>query len=366
MSRYSTRKIATLALLTSAVFAISSLAPIEFAPGPFSPDAAFAKSENGRGNGNGGGNRGGNGGSKGGQKSSAKSNNGGGQGGGKGGGKGLGNGVGGLFANATAKGGNLINKVLGRDKVKTQNAHTSNGKPNAVVRQYVLESGQKQGDVAKMLKSWNSLNRNEQAYLNNMDNLNSLPGKQIEYVRSSIAATEAALAETTALDAFFETYGHSNPDDVPNNVEHTAANAALDAAELDTAYETLEDYTVAKATDSPFVENQVYEDALAAEATIAEYEAWNGTDEVDGVADLQAEAEAAEMAAQDAFMEASVSYSGEYNGYMADVREHVDAIIDLKELDMLVEDYDAAAAVAEGDTVVLLDGNGETFELVVE
>ena len=43
--------------------------------------------------------------------------------------------------------------------------------PKSIVRQYVLDKGLKQGEVASLLKSWNSLNRNEQAYLNNMDNL---------------------------------------------------------------------------------------------------------------------------------------------------------------------------------------------------
>jgi hypothetical protein len=53
-----------------------------------------------------------------------------------------------------------------------------------------------------------------------------------------------------------------------------------------------------------------------------------------------------EALAQDAFLAASVSYKGEVydEAVFGELRQHVDAIVEMKGLDTLVSDFDAAAA----------------------
>jgi hypothetical protein len=231
-------------------------------------------------------------------------------------------------------------------------ASASAAVPKSIVRQYVLENGLKQGDVASQLKSWNSLNRNEQAYLNNMDNPNSLPGRQIAYIRDKIAA-EGALA------GFIATGG--DPLDPPSEDEVNTAQAEADllADQYDawTAYQDALDFDSANpdlanpeltaslgaewdAISGGLTEGPSEDDALAAQTQAdqlaTQYDAWT-------------DYEAAKTAAQDAFVGASVSYNGtpyDEETY-GPLREQVDGIIALKGLDTMVTEYDAAAAEGE-------------------
>ena len=103
MSRNSARKISTLALLTSAVFAISTLAPVNVLPAPFSPDFALAKSSKGKGGGKDSG--------KGAEIKAAKA--------GKGAGTDkAGKGVGGAVGKAADKVDDLLSRAFGRDKAR--------------------------------------------------------------------------------------------------------------------------------------------------------------------------------------------------------------------------------------------------------
>lgn len=95
--------------------------------------------------------------------------------------------------------------------------------PHSVVRQYVLANDLKQGDVAKLLKSWNSLNANPKAFLNNLDNPNSRLGKEARYICDN-AGTQTALTDFTDLGG--------NPASPPTAQDAADAQAFLDALTL--------------------------------------------------------------------------------------------------------------------------------------
>jgi hypothetical protein len=182
--------------------------------------------------------------------------------------------------------------------------------PQAVVRQYALTTGMKQGELARALKSWNSLNRNMQAYLANMNNPKSLPGLQIAYVRENLK-TQAA------LEAFIAAGG--DPSSPPTEAAYTAAQGVL-AAEA--------------ATPGTYTAEEV----KAAQTVVEQYEAWS-------------EYSTAAGAAEEAFAAASVSYSSSVDPQtMVEVRSYVDGIIEMKGLDTLVSEYDEAAAASESTT----------------
>lgn len=200
--------------------------------------------------------------------------------------------------------------------------------PQAVVRQYALANDMKMGELASALKSWNSLNRNMQAYLNNMDNPNSLPGLQIAYVRES-------LNTQTSLDSFIALGG--DPTDPPTEEESAAAQDALAAQTLlDEEAATPGTYTQEELDAA-----QAVVDAYAGDdpqTVVDQYDAWG---------DYQT----ADVAADDAFAAASVSYNSSYDPETLDeVRSYVDDIIELKGLDTLVSDYDAEAAAEDDPT----------------
>ncbi len=356
MPRFSTRKFSTLALLTGAVFTISSLAPIEFAPGPFSPDAAFAKSENGKGGGKGGGNGGGKSGdkgSKGGDKSAAKGGGNANKGGGQGGGKGLGKSVGGLFANAIAKGGNLINKVLGRDKVKTQNASTtaahSNGKvkPKDLMALGLHPSDLKGGWMGVLMANPNG-NFNSSA--------NSVHGKAREWMEAAGVAGNlsdmVAEAQMTADDL------QMVADDA--QMVATEAQMAADAALADG-------------------------DPMAGELQMAADDLQMAADEAKMAADdAQMAAGDAQMAADDAQMASEELFEAVTKGktpYDEDVAGIIEQTLLEKDVgwqdlqDEAVAEAEAAAAaeaaageapVVEEDVVILKTGDGETITLAAE
>ena len=204
-------------------------------------------------------------------------------------------------------------------------AKASAGKPKAIVRQYVIENGLKQGDVAKLLKSWNSLNRNEQAYLNNKDNPNSLSGLQIAYIRDNIEA-EAALAEWEAIkDNLVEPPTEDQSIEAQALIEQFNAWTAYkeaDPADLEGQGVLLADFEALGGDQS----NPPSEDQLIVAQTLADqYDSWTAYQD-------------AETAAYDSFVSASVSYSGDVydDATFVELRDTVDAIVDLKELDTLV------------------------------
>ncbi|MDP2620365.1 MAG: hypothetical protein Q8P46_09340 [Hyphomicrobiales bacterium] len=219
------------------------------------------------------------------------------------------------------------------------------GTPKAVVRQYALATGLKQGELASALKSWNSLNRNTQAYLNNMNNPKSLPGLQIAYIREN-------LKSQAALDSFIALGG--DPSSPPAEADYAAAQAVLDAQAALDAQALLDAEAAAPGTYTP-------DEVAAAEALVSAYsgdpqaviDAYSGddpqtvVDQYDAWSDYQT----AETAAQDAFAAASVSYGASYDQAKLDeVRSYVDAIVEMKELDTLVADFDAATAASETTT----------------
>lgn len=220
-------------------------------------------------------------------------------------------------------------------------ASASAAVPKSVVRQYVIANGLKQGDVASLLKSWNSLNRNEQAYLNNMDNPNSLPGLQIAYIRDNIAA-EGALADFEALGG--------DVLDPPTEEESAAAQSLIDQYDAWTAYQEADPADVEtqaglladfEALGGDPLDPPTEEDSAAAQTLTSQYDAWTTYED-------------AEAAAQDAFQSASVSYGDEIDeGTFDELRGKVDGIIELKGLETLVTEYDAAAAESEPDAPVI-------------
>jgi hypothetical protein len=302
----------------------------------------------------------------------------GGNGGGNGGGGGNGNGGGkSNKGNKSASAGGASNgkssTAPGKAKLSGTAFASANAKvqgtktPKSIVRQYVLANGLKQGDVASLLKSWNSLNRNEQAYLNNMDNPNSLPGLQIAYIRENMNAGAALAA--------FESLGGSlaNPPtetDLLAAQDALAAEAVLDAQAVLDAPIVLDEYAAdpLSHTDEEFLAAQAVVDGYAGGAAAAQtvVDGYTGDDPqtvVDGFAaaysfDAQTvidqfnaftDYQGAEALAEDAFLAASVSYKGELydEAVFGDLRETVDAIVAMKGLDTLVADFDAAAEPIE-------------------
>jgi hypothetical protein len=198
--------------------------------------------------------------------------------------------------------------------------------PEAAIRQYVSANGLKQGDVAKLLKSWNSLNRNEQAYLNNADNPKSLPGKQVAYIRGNIAAA-AALEEFNALGGV-----------APTEEEAQAAQHTVDLYGAWTEYQTaLPERQAELLAEFPELGDPASlptgAEAADAQMVLDQHAAWTNYQD-------------ATAAADDAFLAASVSYgAGTDEALLADLRTTVDAIIAEKGLDALVTELDAAPIV---------------------
>ena len=225
MSRISTRKFSTIALLTSAVFTISSLAPVEFAPGPFSPDAAFAKSENGKG--------GGNGGDKGGK------------------------GVGGAFAKATKKGGDLINSVFGKDKAKAKKP--SSAKATTSVETVTVP---REKNIKARMAALNAANADINAFMNASPN--SRVGRIRAYADANFAAEQAAaaveeakatLAEAETALAEVDTTAIDKAEDAVEEAETALTEAKMTA-------ETAEDAALQALKDASNKPEEITEDGL--------------------------------------------------------------------------------------------------------
>jgi hypothetical protein len=184
---------------------------------------------------------------------------------------------------------------------------------HSAVRQYTLANGLKQGDVAKSLKSWNSLNANPKAFLNNLDNPNSLKGKQAQYICDS-AGSETALSSFTDLGG-----------DVQNP---PSEEAAADAQEYLAAVASLGDRMPADVIDDP--ESSPAEVAAAKLVRDSSLDA----DGAQAILDQRAAWLAYEGSAQkasDSFAAASVSYHGSTD--LTALRKTVDGVIAQKGLD---------------------------------
>jgi hypothetical protein len=321
------RRLGPIALIFLAAFAfvLVNAAPSSF--DLFGTTPAFAK-------------KGGNGGNKGGSdRGGSKSNK-----GNKSKNKSASAGIGGNGKSSKAPG--KTKQLVDATKLASAGPKTLGTKtPKSIVRQYALANGLKQGEIASLLKSWNSLNRNPQAYLNNMDNPNSLPGLQIAYIRGSIGAT-------AALDAFTALGG--DPLNPPTETDLLAAQDALAAQDVldaqavldefaaDPLSHTAEDVAAAQAAVDGYTGGapaaQTVVDAFAAGHT---FDAATVIDQFNSWTTFQG----TEATAQDAFMAASVSYKGEVydEAVFGDLRRHVDAIVEMKGLDDLIADFDAAA-----------------------
>jgi hypothetical protein len=130
-----------------------------------------------------------------------------------------------------------------------------------------------------------------QAYVANINNPKSLPGLQLAYISANLTAQ-------SDLSIFTDLGG--DPNNPPTAADLLAAQAVL-ADSTSTAQEKLD-----------------------AQAVIDQYNAWTAY-------------QAAEAAAQDAFMAASVSYPGPYSdATYGELRSLVDAIVAKKGLDALV------------------------------
>lgn len=196
------------------------------------------------------------------------------------------------------------------------NGGTATATPHAVVRQYALANGLKQGDVAKTLKSWNSLNANPKAFLNNLDNPNSLKGKQAQYICDN-ATSQTALTDFTDLNG--------DPNNPPTAQDATDAQDYLDSLAL------LGEDDPQTVVDAP---DGTYSDAEIAAANTVLNSQFNDADSAQAVLDQRAAWLAYQGSAQqasDLFAAASVSYHGTTD--LTDLRKTVDGIIALKGLD---------------------------------
>jgi len=213
-------------------------------------------------------------------------------------------------------------------------AATSPNSAKAIVRQYVLETGLKQGEIARLLESWNSLERSEQAYFNNLDNQNSLPRLHIAYIRGNSIA-EGALARFLMIGGSL--------DNLPREVETRAARLFVDQ------YNAWAIYRDAVQTD-PF--------DLALDGMLADFLALGGdpinppTEEESRAAQMHADQydawatyQDAETVAKETFI-ASVNRSSDVDDHLTYDKLHKrgDAIVELNGLVTLVSELDAGTA----------------------
>lgn len=191
--------------------------------------------------------------------------------------------------------------------------HGGGNGAGSTVRQNVAATGAKQGDVASLLKSWNALNANRKAFANNLDNPNSLLGKQAAYICAS-AAAKAAEANFTSLVPSGEP---------PTSDQVAAAQAYVDAEAL---LGTLNPADVLADTAS-YSQAQVDAATLISTSTLTAKDAQATLDAQQAWTDYQ---KAIQVAGAD-FVAASVSYKNSAD--LSALRVQVDAVIALKNLD---------------------------------
>ena len=291
------RRFRTVSLAVLAASALALTSPLPSAFGVLGSQPAFAQ-------GHGGG-----------------SSNGGGGGGGGGGGSNSGGGGSSASSNAHSSNGNS-GTAHGHSGASTQSAslgqQSSKGTPQAVIRQYVLATGLKQGDVARTLKSWNSLNRNPRAFAAALNNPNSLAALQVAYIRDNMAAQQK-------LNDFLTlTQGDTTP---PTAQQYADASAYLSAEQMLADAGTDAATVLADPTSDPAlidaantVTNYIGPDA---QTVVDQYNAWT---------DYQT----AEATATDAFKATSVSYRNADQATLDALRKLVDDIVTTEGLDTMV------------------------------
>jgi len=192
------------------------------------------------------------------------------------------------------------------------------GSPHSVVRQYVLANpGLKQGQVASSLKSWNSLNANPKAFLNNLDNPNSLLGKEAAY----ICASSTAQSDLTKFNELVPTGTPPTSDEVKAAQDFLKAEATLGADIPQTVVDHPDQYPGEVDAAKLLLANLKLATPLTdetAQATIDAADAWTAYQKADA-------------SAAGAFATASVSYKGSTD--LTELRKTVDAIIAQKGLD---------------------------------
>jgi len=197
--------------------------------------------------------------------------------------------------------------------------NNGNGTPHSVVRQYAIANGLRQGQVASSLKSWNSLNANPKAFLNNLDNPNSLLGKEAAYICASSTA-QAALGEFTDL---------AGPSGTPpTSAEVDAAQAFLTAKAM---LGSLDPKTVSGDPTNYTQEEVDAANLLLANAKLDRPLTTETAQVTLDEAGAWAAYQKADQTAAGAFAAASVSQKGDAD--LTQLRARVDAIVALKGLD---------------------------------
>ncbi len=290
----------SLAFLAASAFVLSGALPGPF--GTIAGGPAFAQGNGGSHGGGGGGNSSSSSSSHGGGGSSASS------------------------SSASSGSNGKSSTAPGRTKTSSQfasaSSHSSSGTPKALIRQYVLATGLKQGDVARVLKSWNSLNRNLRAFAATAGKTKSLPALQVAYIRDN-ALAEDQLAAFTALGG--------DPNNPPSQDQFDAASSYLAAQQL------LAEADGGTGVDAATVlaDPNSFDPALVDAAnTVNDYggpDAQTVVDQFNAWSDYQT----AEAAAADAFKAASVSYRNADQATLDSLRNLVDDIVATQGLDTL-------------------------------
>jgi hypothetical protein len=206
----------------------------------------------------------------------------------------------------------------GGGSVNGQGNGTHGASSNSAVHQYVLATGQKQGDVASSLKSWNSLNANPKAFEHNLNNPHSLLGKEAKYMCDNASAQEALATFNNLPGA---------PTSPPTADEVTVAQKYLAAVQLVGTDPATLQAIVADGSSSSDEEktaaNLVLTSTLmpdTAQQVIAENDAWIVYQQSAARADAS-------------FAGASVSYKGATTAQLTQLRATVDGVIAQKGLD---------------------------------
>lgn len=193
------------------------------------------------------------------------------------------------------------------------NNHADDNGGGSVVRANVVATGAKQGDVASILKSWNSLNANPKAFADNLNNPNSLLGKEAVYVCANSAAKDAEAAFTSLAPS-------GNPptaDQVASAQSYLDAQGVLGALKPADVLADPSSYSQAEVDAATLISTSTLT-IQDAQNTINAQKAWDGFQNTS-------------LTAGTAFATASVSYKGSSD--LSALRAKVDEIVALKNLD---------------------------------
>jgi hypothetical protein len=188
-----------------------------------------------------------------------------------------------------------------RNSYAYSGSQSGSGVPKAVIRQYVLETGLSQGEVASTLKSWNSLNRNPRAFAATLNNPHSLAALQVAYIRDNMLADQQLAA--------YEALG-GDPASPPTEQQYQDAQQVLSDAGV-------------SATDVLNDPSSYDQSVVDAATVVAQYDAWTSY-------------QTAAATATDAFKAASVSDRNADPATLDALRKLVDDIVKSEGLDTMV------------------------------